>query len=793
MNLELAGAVYDKLLSGWRDARLVSGNRRIRCPFHDDRNPSLDIHEEKLVWTCRAGCGGGGAWDLAVRVLGEDEAHGLLEQLKANGTERVVHTRHRSANGNGSHVECRVDPPNHELEVLSDPTSEQIGALTKSSRLRGGATLNRLGAKLVRARFRKDDASSWGPWWEWIGFPTVSRDSWKLWALNRNGVARLDRGKLIRRNVGPVSLILSPELRDAAAGSVPVVQDVEGESDFLAAIEAGLSYVLTTTGGATSLGAHEANAEWLRALGIAEATVWGDRDEAGQRGAQKRAEWWLELGVSVRVPALPESLGQGGDLRDYLNGRAGVAPLGDAAALSALASAAQLRKPEPRQLEVEESEDRDGDELDNTEGHSALELPSIALRGSFRAFHDHLRPITGASPAHVFASWWAVLGVCIGRARWGTWSGRVVPLVYTLACGGTGDHKSTAMDTAISLLPEGVRPLSGCTSDAGLFDAFEASEGRPVLLHFDELGFLLRMAALSGSTLNPMLNRLWNAPPYLDRNLSKRNKDGGARRLDKPFACILGGIQPESFWLSIGDDRLAIASGFVNRFAVFASNAATSLPRTAPPDERAAEELRRYLVSLTRLPDTCVSLAPDAESLWDDFAQDHDARLRDMAMLSASVTKRVRDHVARLALVYATDDGRSQVSTSDLTAAIEVGAYLERSYRRLLEGRQADRGPARTSDLESIARRLLVKRPGAWQSARDLILGWPNTSRPSSRELRSVLQAMDGVEIQPAGGHGKERYRLARRGGGIQHTTPNSLISKGPSVVCCIGGPPLAE
>ena len=48
MNPALAGAIYDDLLPGWRDARLVSGNRRIKCPFHDDQDPSFDIHEENL-------------------------------------------------------------------------------------------------------------------------------------------------------------------------------------------------------------------------------------------------------------------------------------------------------------------------------------------------------------------------------------------------------------------------------------------------------------------------------------------------------------------------------------------------------------------------------------------------------------------------------------------------------------------------------------------------------------------------------------------------------------------------
>lgn len=85
MTPELAAAAYDVLLPGWREARLIAGNRRVLCPLHDDRNPSLDVREGAGVWTCRAGCGGGGAFDLAVRMRGEEGARALLLELDAIG------------------------------------------------------------------------------------------------------------------------------------------------------------------------------------------------------------------------------------------------------------------------------------------------------------------------------------------------------------------------------------------------------------------------------------------------------------------------------------------------------------------------------------------------------------------------------------------------------------------------------------------------------------------------------------------------------------------------------------
>ena len=39
------------------------------CPFHDDRNPSLNIDPKKNVWHCKGACGEGGD----VIQLGDEE------------------------------------------------------------------------------------------------------------------------------------------------------------------------------------------------------------------------------------------------------------------------------------------------------------------------------------------------------------------------------------------------------------------------------------------------------------------------------------------------------------------------------------------------------------------------------------------------------------------------------------------------------------------------------------------------------------------------------------------------
>ena len=168
MTPDLAAAVYDALLGReWRESRLVSGNRRVRCPLHEDAHPSLDVHPEKLGWVCRAGCGGGGAFDFAVRLRGEEGARALLRELEGGAPSAAGHAQEPKG----------VAPS---VEVLSPPTSTQIAALQRTRRLCDAHALERIGARLLRV---------WGE--EWLGIPNLA-SGWKCWALNRNGIPRRD-------------------------------------------------------------------------------------------------------------------------------------------------------------------------------------------------------------------------------------------------------------------------------------------------------------------------------------------------------------------------------------------------------------------------------------------------------------------------------------------------------------------------------------------------------------------------------------------------------------------------
>jgi KaiC/GvpD/RAD55 family RecA-like ATPase len=58
-----------------------------RCPFHDDKSPSLTINVEKGVWNCQAGCGAGNAYKFFEKKHGVDFKAALVCLAEMAGVE----------------------------------------------------------------------------------------------------------------------------------------------------------------------------------------------------------------------------------------------------------------------------------------------------------------------------------------------------------------------------------------------------------------------------------------------------------------------------------------------------------------------------------------------------------------------------------------------------------------------------------------------------------------------------------------------------------------------------------
>lgn len=60
------------------------GEAKVRCPFHEDKNPSLSVNLKDGVWCCHAGCGGGGI------IAFEQRRNGGSWQEARERTEKIV-------------------------------------------------------------------------------------------------------------------------------------------------------------------------------------------------------------------------------------------------------------------------------------------------------------------------------------------------------------------------------------------------------------------------------------------------------------------------------------------------------------------------------------------------------------------------------------------------------------------------------------------------------------------------------------------------------------------------------
>jgi len=289
---------------------------QFRCPIreheHDSaRKTAFRVNIDKLTWYCFK-CGRGGtAFQLAEAVLGSRAA--ALQMY------RVVKQRSNEAGTSGFRLKVAKssDLARRRKEEKADPPKIETGDVATFLCLDGLVKYNHLRDESCFYKVQHHPVT-WNDA-EWLGFPTLTPGSWKLWGFDWDGRIRRDRGAIQKRNVGPVSVVASDTLRDVigAGQPIPILYDVEGEGDLLCAIEYDLDPVLTSTGGAGTTQGHERCGDLLSQLELGEVRIVRDRDDAGRHGAKLTSEFWGSLGVSAKIIELPEEVGDGGDLRDY--------------------------------------------------------------------------------------------------------------------------------------------------------------------------------------------------------------------------------------------------------------------------------------------------------------------------------------------------------------------------------------------------------------------------------------------------------------------------------------------
>lgn len=276
------------LLARFPEARQLSNNEwLVRCHrrknhHRGDLNPSMTIDLEQRVWYCHTEKVGG----KLSEILGADS------YPRAPPSAKPIRAR-----------------PMESLSV-HELTTKQRGALLAEGRHFPEA-LRMLNAMCVHLGDRSG-----------IGLGTL-KGSYSVLGVSHDGtVRRNDAGKIEKRHWPPgsgSSLIISPEL---FTGNYPEIIFLAGEWDLLAALEYGILNVATGTAGEGSVKPFIEHLEFL--AGFEEITILYDRDSAGAEGARRLVAALHKALPSdgqerkFRIVDLPEEVGPGGDVRDYL-------------------------------------------------------------------------------------------------------------------------------------------------------------------------------------------------------------------------------------------------------------------------------------------------------------------------------------------------------------------------------------------------------------------------------------------------------------------------------------------
>jgi hypothetical protein len=596
--------------------------------------------------------------------------------------------------------------PSVEIEVLGPTTSAQAFRLKQSRRITRAEVLEEIGADRIRWHGR-----------EWLQLRALGGSA-KCWGIDANGRPRLDdRGRMERRNLGPHSVLLSPDLRQPGASLAPRGWDFEGESDWLAWISVGGCSAVTSTGGADSIRGHDAHRDEILALRPAEIVVVRDIDDPGRAGAEKVAQWWLAQGIPVRVLELPAELGDGGDVRDYVlgrparNGEPAREPLGGLADLDALADSTTLRRPGGSDKSDISDQSRSAGSKDVAFVASVAALdPEWPAPPDESAFHglagDFVRLVelqTESDPVALLVGFLVMFGSAAGRHRYvAVEADRHYPNLFAVLVGetshgrkGTSHGRAQAPFRAADPTWAEQRNVGGLSSGEGMiwgvrdritrrepvkqsgrvvdYQEVEVDPGiadKRLLVFEPEFASTLKVMGREGNTLSAVLRQAWDRG-----DLATLTKNSPAKATGGHVS-ILGHIGRDELRASI--DRTDLGNGFANRFAWPAVRRSKCLPDGGKPVDL-APIVRRLgeALAFAKRPGE-VSKDAAAAKRWRDvyptLSEGHPG-------LFGAVTSRAEAQVTRLALVYSLLDRSESIQLVHLEAALALWRYCADSAR----------------------------------------------------------------------------------------------------------------
>jgi hypothetical protein len=174
----------------------------------------------------------------------------------------------------------------------------------------------------------------------------------------------------------------------------------------------------------------------------------------------------------------------------------------------------------------------------------------------------------------------------------------------------------------------------------------------------------------SGSTLSPIIRNAWDGLPLQTLTKNLPLKATGAH------VSIIGHITQDELRARLR--RTDMANGFANRFLFCLVRRSKRLPYGGHVDDAAMTRLGERLRQVVESTKTIgrVTMTKAAAEAWAEAYHELSA---DHPGLLGAITARAEAQVVRLSLIYALLDGKGEIDTVHLDAAMAVWAYCDQS------------------------------------------------------------------------------------------------------------------
>ncbi|MGH2843548.1 MAG: DUF3987 domain-containing protein [Solirubrobacteraceae bacterium] len=307
-----------------------------------------------------------------------------------------------------------------------------------------------------------------------------------------------------------------------------------------------------------------------------------------------------------------------------------------------------------------------------------------------------IAPETEADPVAILTQLLVAFGAAVGRGAWfSVEATRHHPNEYMCLVGDSSrSRKGSSWDHVRRLILAAdpslePRILTGLSSGEGVIWAVRDPSGQDpgvsdqrLLVIEPEFASALKAAGREISTLSPTLRSAWDGRP-----LAILTRTSPARASAAHIALIGHITQHE---LRRYTSSIELANGYINRLLLIACRRQRLLPDGGDPDPLHATGLSRLLTAAVRQARTAgeIRLDPDARELWHHAYRQLATEPSETTV--GQITARAEAHVIRLALLYTLADGKHQIGTPQLHAALAMQNYAARSAAWALTGATGD-------------------------------------------------------------------------------------------------------